>query len=131
MTRPVDPMSHAVDVNWDDPKLQDLLKKIEGLRLDNRNTFHARWVRMRQGWLLADAHVPWHPALLVLDDHQGGLVLQTHAEIVQAGDPVAVDLTLEGMAPRVVFGEVARSRPGLRPEDQGQTVYFAWVQILK
>lgn len=131
MTRPTDPTSRAVDVDWDAPELQELLKKTEGLRLDNRNTFHARWVRLHQGWLLANANVPWQPALLVWDDHQGGLVLQTRTEIVQVGEPVAIDLAPDGLSPRVVFGEVVQSRPGLRPEDQGQPVYFAWVRVLK
>lgn len=62
---------------------------------------------------------------------KGGLVLQTRTEIVQVGEPVAVDLAPDGLSPRVVFREVVQSRPGLRPEDQGQPVYFAWVQILK
>lgn len=131
MPRDTDPTSRAVDVDWDDPRLQELLKKTEGLRLDNRNTFAARWVRFHLGWHLGAAVVTWQPALLVWDDHQGGLVLQTRTEAFQVGDPVAVDLAPQGMGARTVFGEVRESRPGLRPEDQGQAVFFTKIQVLR
>lgn len=131
MTRPRDSMPRAVDVDWDDPQLQDLLKKTEGLRLDNRNTFHARWVKWLPGWHLDAAAVAWQPALLVWDDHQGRLMLQTRTQALQVGDPVALDLASQGLSPRIVFGEVLQSRPGLRPQDQGQEVFFARIQVLK
>ena len=73
----------------------------------------------------------WQPALLVWDDHQGQLVLQTRTQALQVGDPVALDLASQGLSPRIVFGEVLQSRPGLRPQDQGQEVFFARIQVLK
>lgn len=126
-----DPTSHAVDVDWDDPELRELLKKTEGLRLDNRGTFHARRVRVHLGWHLQDGSSAWQPALLVWEDNQSTLVLQTRTLLFRPGDPVAVDKTPEGPVNRVVFGEVVQSHVGLRPEDQKQEVFLAWVNVLK
>jgi hypothetical protein len=131
MTRQDDFMARAVDVNWDDPQLQDLLKKTEGLRLDDRNTFHARWVKWRLGWHQDAQAASWQAGLLVWDDHQGRLVLQTRSQELQAADPVAVDLAPQGMPARIVLGEVLQSRPGQRAEDQGREVFFTSIQVFK
>ncbi len=51
MAEPDKPLeSQLVDVDWTQPELQELLAKIEGLRLDNRGMFKHRPVVIRSFW---------------------------------------------------------------------------------
>ncbi|MBW4048264.1 MAG: hypothetical protein HIU89_10080 [Proteobacteria bacterium] len=126
----MDPTSRLVDVDWNDPRLQELLKKTEGLRLDDRGTYKPRRIRVHLGWqpLGADG-AGWLPALLVWDTGHGDLVVKTQTMQLRSGDPMTLDRASNGVAGRVERGEIVQCRAGARPEDQGKDVFLAWVHV--
>ncbi|MDE2255355.1 MAG: hypothetical protein KGL42_13985 [Betaproteobacteria bacterium] len=126
----MDPTSRLVDVDWSDPRLQELLEKPQGLRLDDRGTYRPRRIRVHLGW-----HPPrpdgdgWLPALLVWDTGHGDLVIQTQTRLLRPGDPMTLDKTPNSAPGRVERGEIMQCRAGARPEDQGKDVFLAWVHV--
>nr|WP_288120847.1 hypothetical protein [Thiomonas sp.] len=115
-----DPTSRLVDVDWNDPKLQELLKKTESLRLDNRGMFKARRVLLRRSWHPSGAA---SEVLLVADPGGGKLTVLADFPL-DRGDPVTLDKELAGNAEAgILLCEVVGCRRGSRPEDAGREVF--------
>uniref|UniRef100_E6PPP3 PilZ domain-containing protein n=1 Tax=mine drainage metagenome TaxID=410659 RepID=E6PPP3_9ZZZZ len=124
-----DPTSKLVDVDWDDPRLQDLLQKIEGLRLDNRGTFKARPVRLHLGWhVISGPDSSGVPVTVVGDSGPGGLVIKTDFPL-QPGEPVTLDRRLATGVGSLLQCDVERCKSGSRPEDQGHGVFISWLRV--
>ena len=115
-----DPTSRLVDVDWNDPKLQELLKKTENLRLDNRGMFKARRVLLRRSWHPSGAA---SEVLLVADPGSGRLTVLTDFPL-DLGDPVTIDKELASNTEAgILLCEVVGCRRGNRPEDAGRKVF--------
>ncbi len=115
-----DPTSRLVDVDWNDPKLQDLLKKTESLRLDNRGMFKTRRVLLRRSW-----HSSGEAGEVLLVADPGGGRLTVLADFpLDRGDPVTIDKQLAGNTEAgILLCEVVGCRRGNRPEDAGRKVF--------
>jgi hypothetical protein len=129
MTHPFkDPTSSLVDVDWDDPRLQDLLQKIEGLRLDSRGTFKARSARLHLGLhVKSSADSSGVPVTVVADSGPGRLVIKTDFAL-QPGEPVTLERRLATGVGRLLQCDVERCQPGSRAEDHGQGVFVSWMR---
>lgn len=115
-----DPTSRLVDVDWNDPKLQELLKKTENMRLDNRGMFKARRVLLRRSWHPSGAA---SEVLLVADPGSGRLTVLTDFPL-DLGDPVTIDKELASNTEAgILLCEVVGCRRGNRPEDAGRKVF--------
>ncbi|WP_031404890.1 hypothetical protein [Thiomonas sp. FB-Cd] len=126
----MDPTSRLVDVDWNDPRLQELLKKTEGLRLDDRGTYKPRRIRVHPGWHPLGANRgAWVPALLVWDTGHGDLVIQMQPMPLRPGDPMTLDKAPNGVEARLEHGEIMQCRAGVRPEDEGKDVFLVWVHV--
>ncbi|WP_051849171.1 hypothetical protein [Thiomonas sp. FB-Cd] len=130
MTHPFkDPTSSLVDVDWDDPRLQDLLQKIEGLRLDSRGTFKAGPARLHLGLhVKSGADSSGIPVTVVGDCGPGCLVIKTDFAL-QPGEPVTLDRRLATGVGRLLQCDVERCQSGSRAEDQGQRVFISWLRV--
>ncbi|NNM63058.1 MAG: hypothetical protein HKL99_00325 [Burkholderiales bacterium] len=118
--KPQDPTNKLVDVDWDDPRLQELLEKTQGLRLDNRGTFQPRRILLRRGWHDGAAA---ETATLAAEHADGRLTLITDFPL-ERGDPVMIDKNAAAVAhPQHILAEVADCRRGSRPEDDGHRVF--------
>lgn len=111
-----------VDVDWNTPELQELLTKIEGLRLDNRGMFKQRPVVVRTFW--PEARL-LGPGTLVGNDGKGNWTLRTDFPL-DLGMGLTVGQTLEELETTVHYlCEVISCRRGLRPEDHGRSVFIS------
>ncbi len=119
--KPQDPTNKLVDVDWEDPRLQELLKKTESLRLDNRGTFQPRRILLRRGWHdSATAEI----ATLAAEHSDGRLTLITDFPL-ERGDPVMIDKNATAIAhPQYILAEVTDCRRGSRPGDDGSLVFI-------
>ena len=107
-----DPTARLIDVNWDDPRLRDLLKRIDELHLDNRGIFPPRAVLLRSA---RPGIPPVIQASLVADDGQGRVVVLTHIA-VPPGTPLMLEEDAHGVS---TLAEVADCHHGERDEDRG------------
>ena len=124
-----DPTSSLVDVDWDDPRLQDLLQKIEGMRLDSRGTFKAWPARLHLGLhVKSSPDSSGVPVTVVADSGPGRLVIKTDFEL-QPGEPVTLDRRLATGVGRPLHCDVERCQSGSRAEDQGQRVFISWLRV--
>ena len=130
MTHPFkDPTSTLVDVDWDDPRLQDLLQKIEGLRLDSRSTFKAGPARLHLGLhVKSSADSSGGPVTVVADSGPGRLVIKSDFAL-QPGEPVTLDRRLATGVGRLLQCDVERCKSGSRAEDQAQGVFISWLRV--
>ncbi|MDD4887220.1 MAG: hypothetical protein PHO64_09935 [Thiomonas sp.] len=118
----LDPMQQLVDVDWDTPELQELLRKTAHLHLDKRNLVNKRTVRLRQSWQTSAAS---RPAIWVdtgQDDAQRVLLTQY---VVEPGDPVMLEIRRPDRT-EFVYAEVLSCRKGQRIGDDG-----IWVLIVR
>lgn len=116
------PDRHPAKVDWADPHLQSLLQKTEGWQLDKRGGCAPQGVRIHLGW---GAGTP-RDALLV-GEQDDVAVLQTEFPL-PAGEHVRVD-RVAGHRVRTVWGEVVRSRPGIRTDDRAKGVHVHWLRV--
>lgn len=121
----LDPNNELVEVNWDDPRVQQLLKKSEGLRLDGRGSYRQRPVRLWCSWQSAGTA---RRALLAGESGAGVFTVLTDFPL-ERGQPVALELQ-PGNAQ--VTGrqlcKVINCRAGNRAEDGGRQVYVVRLQ---
>ena len=54
----LDPMQQLVNVDWDTPELQELLRKTAHLHIDKRDLVNKRTVLLRQSWQTSAAPRP-------------------------------------------------------------------------
>ncbi len=118
--------SQLVDVDWSRPELQELLAKIEGLRLDSRGVFKPRPVHLRVFWPQVQE---LGPATLVADDGQGNWVIRTSYPL-----DIGTSLEIKHLTPANrdeisattrYLCEVRACRRGVRPEDAGKDVFIS------
>ncbi|SCC94014.1 conserved hypothetical protein [Thiomonas sp. X19] len=121
--------SKLIDVDWNDPRLQELLRKTEGLRIDARATFKPRPARLRLSWREGAA---WFDVWRV---HQTGdfHVIRLDRRLdMRVGDAVSLD-TLRPTAPTagIVFTQIDAMRAGERNEDQRTPVVLLWLRAVR
>ena len=113
------------NVDWNDPQLSDLLKKVDGWNIDNRSHLPPQEVQIRIacGWNASDVSKP----ALLISELDGIIVLATsfplpHGEEVQVNSQV-------GDNSRVRWGVVFEEREGHRATDREQDLFLNWVRI--
>ncbi|WP_243042100.1 hypothetical protein [Dyella sedimenti] len=109
-------------VDWNDPRLQALLRRSEEWKLDNRGTYEPRDVQVHLGWGATTAR----PAVLVWERDQV-MMLETRFPIPM-GEHVRVDVP-KGDGMRSLWGIVAESREGFRAEDRANGVHLHWLHL--
>lgn len=111
----LDPMQQLVDVDWDTPDLQELLRKTAHLHIDKRNLVNKRTIQLRLGWHTSS---PARPAIWV-DTGQGDAqrVLLTQYGL-ESGDPVMLEIRRPDRA-EFVYAEVLSCHKGRRIGDDG------------
>lgn len=112
--------NHHVD--WNDPRLEALLRKSEAWKLDNRGAFSAQDVQIHIGWGASAAR----KAMLVWEADRV-MVLEANFLIPQ-GEHVRVDRISAGTL-RTVWAVVAEGREGFREEDKENGVYVHWLHV--
>lgn len=120
--------SKRVDVDWNDPRLQELLRKTEGLRIDARATFKPRPARLRLGWREG---VSWFEVWRVYQTDDLHVIRLDRRLDMHVGDAVSLD-TLRPTAPAagIVFAQVDAMRAGQRNDDQGTPVVLLWLRAI-
>ena len=114
-----------VDIDWDAPELQELLGKIEGLRLDNRGMFKHRPVEIRTYW--PEARLLGR-GTLVANDGRGNWTLLTTFPL-EPGIGLMVGQTLEELESTVRFlCDVRSCRRGMRQEDHDRSIFVSYLE---
>ncbi|WP_199099564.1 hypothetical protein [Dyella sp. ASV21] len=109
-------------VDWSDPRLQELLRKSESWKLDNRGTYIPKEVMIHLGWGASTGR----PAKLVWERDQV-MMLETRFAI-PVGEQVRVDEP-QGDGLRSVWGVVAEGREGFRAEDRADGIHLHWLHL--
>ncbi|CDW95031.1 MULTISPECIES: hypothetical protein [unclassified Thiomonas] len=113
----LDPTQRLVDVDWNKPELQELLRKTAHLHLDNRYPVNKRPVLLRQGW---HTSAPAQAAIWVDlgPDAAQRVLLTTFA--LEPGEPIMLDRRKPGAdEPDWIYAEVSSCRQGQRVGDEG------------
>ncbi|HWX67679.1 MAG TPA: hypothetical protein VNZ27_14770 [Rhodanobacter sp.] len=113
-------------VDWNDPRLDTLLQKVDGWKLDNRNGQPQREVQIQvsSGWTASS--VVSKPALLVSKDEET-IVLATRFQVPH-GERIRVDSQHED-GTRTVWGTMVEGREGYRVEDRENGLFLNWLRI--
>jgi len=113
------------DVDWSDPRLNDLLKKVDGWNIDQRNHVQPQEVQIRStcGWSTSDTSKP----ALLISELDGVLVLATRFPLPH-GEEVQVNSQMGG-SPRMRLAVVINEREGHRAEDRTEGVYLHWLRV--
>ncbi|WP_233842914.1 hypothetical protein [Dyella sp. 2HG41-7] len=113
------------DVDWNAPELNDLLKKVDGWNIDNRNNLPPQEVQIRVtcGWSASNAS---KPALLLCEADEI-MVLATRFPLPH-GEEVQVQ-SLIGESVRTRSGVVIEEREGQRATDREQNLCLNWLRI--
>ena len=116
-----DPTARLVDVNWDDPRLRELLAATAQLHIEHRGDFAPRAVVLRA----TDGDAARH-ALLVAESNDGTRTLLTDVAH-ERGAAVLIDRGGELRE----LAEVVDCRHGLRHDDSGRTVHIVVLRRLR
>lgn len=113
----LDPTQRLVDVDWDTPEMQDLLRKTEHLHLDNRHLANKHPILLRMGW---HTSAPAKAAIWV-DLNQTDRQRVVLADFpLEPGDPVMLEIRQAGsQRENLVYAEVLSCRRGQRAGDNG------------
>ena len=109
-----DPTARLVDVNWDDPRLRELLEATAQLHIEHRGDFTPRAVVLRA----ADGSAAHHALLVASGDDGARTVLSAAA--LERGAAWLLD---RGGEERELT-EVVDCRHGLRHDDSGRSIYI-------
>lgn len=114
----------VADVDWDDPRLEGLLDKTEGLSLDQRSGDPgvAVSIRVAAGWETSAANK--HALLMAHVDET--LVLATEFPLPHGVDVQVIGLP--GSGPETRWAVVTDEREGSRAEDRGQGIFLQWLR---
>ena len=105
------------DVRWDDPRIQDLMRRAESLSIDQRGSNSPQAVLISPNWSLASAALP---GVLMDDDGVGQLTIVTSVAFA-INDPIVVEKPrVHPYSPELILCTVSNCRPGQRAEDQGK-----------
>lgn len=112
-------------VDWNDPKLNDLLKKVDNWNIEHRSQLPSQDVQIRVacGWNTSAVN---KPALLIseLDDV---MVLATRFPLPH-GEEVQVTSQTGGHS-RMSWGVVVEEREGHRAADREQGLFLSWLRL--
>ena len=109
-------------INWEDPKLSELLSKSENWTFDNRLEYPPKEVDLHIGWEISAGK----KAKLLLA--QNDLAILSSSFRLFKGDNLRINKTFNENT-HTLWGIVKESRPGTRPNDNG--VFIHWVHIRK
>lgn len=109
-------------VDWNDPRLQELLRRSENWKLDNRGTYEPKDVQLYLGWGASSGR----PAVLVWEREQVMMLETRYAMTV--GEHVRVDEP-RGESMRSVWGVVVEGREGFRAEDRAMGIHLHWLHL--
>ena len=114
---PDDLYMKSVEVDFNDPRIQELMRKTEALSLDRRGQQSLQNVLVRPTWNPAEAGV----AAVQIGEEAEGQVTLAASQSFAVGD----DLLLHRQAggPGGVY-RVEASRPGRRQEDAAQSLFI-------
>lgn len=108
-------MQKLVDVDWDTPELQELLRKTAHMHIDKRDLVNKRTVQLRQGWHTSAAP---RPAIWVDTGQADALRVLLTQYALEPGDPVLLEIRRPDRA-EFVYAEVQSCRNGQRIGDDG------------
>ncbi|WP_049623043.1 hypothetical protein [Frateuria defendens] len=111
-------------VDWSDPHLNELLKKVDGWSIDHRSHLPPQEVEIRVicGWEAADGCM----LAQLLAESDGGLVLATRTPL-----PPGVEVRVSagpGDGQPTRWGVVLQGRESRRVEDRGDALYLSWLR---
>lgn len=112
-------------VDWDDPQINHLLKKVDGWNIDHRSHLPPQHVQIRVtcGWSASDVSKP----ALLISDLDGVMVLATRFSLPH-GEEVQVNSETGGVT-RTRWGVVIDEREGQRVDDRTQGLYLHWLRV--
>ena len=113
--------SKSVDVDFDDPRVQELMRKTETLRLDQRGQLPTRPVLIRRASDLHDLGTPG----VQIGKEDAGLVVLAAGQIFAVGEDLLLYCKGDGQ------GGIYRaetSRPGRRQEDAAQNIFITYAR---
>ncbi|GLQ93525.1 hypothetical protein [Dyella acidisoli] len=113
------------NVDWNDPKLNDLLKKVDDWNIDQRNPLPPQNVQIRIACGFSASNVS-KPALLI-SDHDEVMVLITHFPLPH-GEEVQVNNQTSGKT-STRLGVVIEEREGHRVGDKGEDIFLNWLRV--
>ena len=116
---PKDIYAQSVEVDFDDPRIQELLRKTETLRLDQRGQLATQAVVVRRA---ADPHDPGVGAMQIGREAAGRIILAA-GQMFAPGEDLMLHFRGEG---RGGIYRVEASRPGRRQEDAAQHVFITY-----
>ena len=113
------PRNPAIRVDWNAPHLQALLKKSEGWKVDNRDSFVSENVMVH----LNGTSVAQHGRLV--RTHNDVVVLETSFPI-DVGELVRIDWPY-GETFKIQWVQVTESRTGQRCDDRDKGIHVHWL----
>ncbi len=116
---PSDIYTKSVEVDFDDPRIQELLRKTESLRLDQRGQLATRAALVRRA---ADPHDPGVGATQIGPETAGRIILAAE-QMFAPGEDLVLHFRGEG---RGGIYRVETSRPGRRQEDAAQHIFITY-----
>lgn len=116
------PQAKGNRVDWNDPRLQELLRRSESWKLDNRGTYEPKDIQLYLGWGASIGRA----AILVWERDQV-MMLETRFSIA-VGEHVRVDEP-RGESMRSVWGIVVEGREGFRAEDRAKGIHLHWLHL--
>ncbi|RAO76605.1 hypothetical protein [Dyella jiangningensis] len=120
--KPHKPHTKGHRVDWNDPRLADLLRRSENWKLDNRGQYDPKDVQIHLGWAANTAR----DAVLVWERDQV-MMLETRFAI-PVGEHVRVDEP-RGETMRTAWGIVVEGREGFREEDRENGIHLYWLHL--
>jgi len=113
------------NVDWNDPQLSDLLKKVDSWNIDNRSHLPPQEVQIRVtcGWNASNISKP----ALLISELDGMMVLATSFPLPH-GEEVQVNSQAGGSS-RTRWGVVTEEREGHRATDRGQSLFLNWLRL--
>ena len=118
---PEDIYSKSVDVDFDDPRIQELMRKTEALRLDQRGQQPTRAV------LIRPARDPQGKTTVCtqIGEENAGQVILASSQLLAAGEDVVLYRREDNQGG---IYRVQTSRPGRRQEDAAQNIFITYLQ---
>lgn len=105
------------DIRWDDPRIQDLMRRAENLSIDQRGGNSPQAVLIRPDWSHTSASLP---GVLTDDDGVGQLTIVTSIAFAINDSIVVEKPRVHPYSAESILCTVSDCRPGQRAEDRGK-----------
>lgn len=112
-----EPYRESSDVQWDDPRIRDLMRRAERLSIDQRGGKAPKPVLIRPSWNHATASLP---GLLMDDDGAGQMTIVTSMAFASDDAVIIEKPRIPPYPAELVLGTVLDCRAGHRAEDRGK-----------